>query len=69
MSNGGGLQAFWAQILSEDSRQIITAYNQLDKNERKALLEHLRRMAEEEGWAQGQRRRARRALEELQESP
>jgi hypothetical protein len=57
---------FWAEILSEDPVQIGSAFDRLAPGERLRVLEHLRRMARDDGWQPGQRRRARTALDQLE---
>ena len=46
------LEAFWAQLLSEDSDQIRTAWASLTGEERAAILAHLVTMASEAGWSE-----------------
>ena len=60
------LEQFWAAILSEEPSQVKAAYNTLLSEDQNAILSHLERMAHEEGWNDGQRRRSRAALQILQ---
>jgi len=57
-----GPEDFWPEVLSEDVRRVVAALLAVDHVERRAALAHLRRMATEAGWADGQSRRARAAL-------
>jgi hypothetical protein len=58
-----GPEDFWSEVLSEDARRVVAALLAVDHVERRAALAHLRRMASEAGWADGQSRRARAALD------
>ena len=60
-------EAFWAEILSQNHQRILSAIHSISKEEKQAVIEHLQRMAYENGWAEGQKRGARTALEVLQE--
>jgi hypothetical protein len=55
-------EQLWANLLSEDASLIVPALRAMDPAERSAVLSHLKRMAEEDGWSAGQARRARAAL-------
>jgi len=55
-------EQLWANILSEDASLIVPALRAMDPAERAAVLSHLKRMADEDGWLAGQARRARAAL-------
>jgi hypothetical protein len=55
-------EQLWEEILSEDAAQVLPALRALSVEERAAILAHLRRMAHETGWSDGQARRARAAL-------
>jgi len=59
-------ERFWAEILSADSAHVRQAFARLAPDERHRVLDHLRRMADEEGWQPGQRQRAQAALAELE---
>jgi hypothetical protein len=61
-------ERFWAEILSGDSARVRQAFARLAPDERHRVLDHLRRMADEEGWQPGQRRRARAALAAVDDS-
>ena len=55
-------EQLWAELLSEDAALIVSVLRAMDSAERAAVLSHLHRMAEEDGWSAGQARRARAAL-------
>jgi hypothetical protein len=55
-------EQLWEEILSEDAAQVLPALRTMGVEERAAILAHLRRMAHETGWSDGQARRARAAL-------
>ncbi len=55
-------EQLWAELLSEDAAQIVPVLRAMGAEERAAILAHLRRMAHEAGWSDGQARRAREAL-------
>jgi len=57
-----GLEQLWADLLSEKPPRVIGALLGLSPEEREAALAHLRTMAHEPGWSEGQARRARSAL-------
>ena len=57
--------AFWAQVLSGDPDQVRQAMASVSEGERARVVEHLRRMATEDGWQDAQRQRARAALAHL----
>jgi predicted Fe-S protein YdhL (DUF1289 family) len=57
------LDEFWADLLSEEPLRIMAAWVTLESEEQAAVLEHLRRMATEEGWVESQRDSARAALD------
>ncbi len=58
------LEQFWSDVLSETPERVTPQLAALDEVDRQAILLHLRRMAAEPGWSQGQRRRAAVALAE-----
>ncbi len=58
-------EEFWREILSGDERRIREAVGRLAQDERGPVEDHLRRMAMEAGWTEGQRTRARAALEAM----
>ena len=55
-------EQLWEEILSEDAAQVLPALRALSVEESVSILAHLRRMAHETGWSEGQARRARAAL-------
>jgi hypothetical protein len=57
-----GPEDFWPEVLSEDAGRVVAALMGTGLPERRAALAHLRRMASEAGWSEGQARRARAAL-------
>ncbi|HSB90905.1 MAG TPA: hypothetical protein VLD63_12865 [Anaerolineales bacterium] len=65
---GDDLDQFWADVLSADPRRIRQAVAELLKMERRAVIDHLRRMARESGWTDSQQQRARSALTVLEPS-
>jgi len=62
-------EAFWADVLSTDPDRIREALRGLTPDERRQVLDHLRRMEGDEGWQADQRRRARAALAAVDGSP
>ena len=56
------LEQLWADLLSEDAGLVLTALLSLPREDRVGALAHLRGMANEAGWSEGQARRARAAL-------
>ena len=56
------LENFWAAILSENPGQVKGAFDSIPSEDQAAILSHLERMAHEEGWNEGQKRRSRAAL-------
>jgi hypothetical protein len=62
------LEDMWAALLSEKPPQIRKAWGELKDEEASAVLTHLRRMAEEDGWAEVQQQAARAALQVIQDN-
>lgn len=56
------LENFWAAILSENPGQVKAAFDSIPSEDQAAILSHLERMAHEDGWNEGQKRRSRAAL-------
>jgi hypothetical protein len=56
------IEAVWEALLSEEPPRIRRAWLDLPDDEASAVLEHLKRMATEPGWAEGQRQSAATAL-------
>ncbi len=56
------LEEMWAALLSKRPPQIRKAWLELKDDEASAVLAHLRRMADEAGWAEVQQQAARAAL-------
>ncbi len=59
------LETFWAALLSRQPERILAAFHTLSAEEKEAVLVHLKRMAEENGWHPQQRASARTALQVL----
>jgi len=58
----------WEELLSEDPARIRRAWGNLTDDECLAVLDHLRRMTEEEGWHPEQQRAAATALRVVREA-
>jgi len=58
-------ETLWDYLLSRDQNRVRAAFAGLDPAEKKAVLEHLRRMSSEPGWHPEQRESARAALHAL----
>jgi hypothetical protein len=56
------LDALWGGLLSRDPARILRALDGLTEAERAGVVSHLRRMATEEGWSEGQRESSQAAL-------
>lgn len=59
------LEALWDGLLSRDAQHIREAFATLLPDERPAILAHLQRMAQEDGWHVDQKRSAQAALQAL----
>ncbi len=59
------LEIFWDNLLSREPARIRAAFNALDRATQSAVLNHLERMATEEGWHPEQVSSARAALKEI----
>jgi len=59
------LETLWERLLSRQAVEISAAFERLPVSEQAAVLAHLQRMAEDEGWQPGQRASAKVALEIL----
>jgi len=57
-----GLAELWADLLSADTRRIERAWRGLRAHERQAVLDHLARMRDGDGWHASQREAAAAAL-------
>lgn len=60
------LEDIWDRILSRQPGQILTAFRELDQASQQTVLDHLRRMASEDGWHPEQVKSAAAALSVLQ---
>lgn len=61
------LEEFWAEVLSTVPGRIRSAIEHLSDVERQVVVVHLKRMAGESGWSDGQRSRAQAALKALKD--
>ena len=61
------LDELWANVLSADSARIRRAWAVLSAVERQAVLEHLARMRDEDGWHPEQRESAAAAINVLRD--
>jgi hypothetical protein len=61
----GDPEEIWRAILSEDAARIRRAWMDLTDEEALAVLAHLRRMRDEDGWTPEQRQAAAVALQVL----
>ncbi len=59
------LEVFWREVLSGDPDRVRKAISRLSPSDQQPVEVHLKRMASEPGWSEGQRRRARSALEAM----
>jgi hypothetical protein len=59
------LDLLWEDLLSHDPARIRRAWGKLTDDESLAVLTHLRRMRDEEGWSPGQQAAAATALQVL----
>jgi hypothetical protein len=59
------LDEFWTDVLSREPAQVRSAMRKLSVDERRSVIAHLRRMVVDAGWTDGQRDRARAALDTL----
>jgi hypothetical protein len=62
MSDSEWLEAFWGDMLSEEAPRIESAWQLLNIEDQNAVLDHLKRMISEDGWADVQRESAQAAL-------
>jgi hypothetical protein len=56
------IEEIWDHLLSRDSVLIVTAFNQLSRSEKLRVIDHLQKMAREDGWQPVQQTSARTAL-------
>ncbi len=59
------LDELWEALLSEDSARIRRVWEDVTDAEAQAILAHLARMRDDEGWSDGQRAAAVAALQTL----
>ena len=60
------IEDFWSEILSREPERIRAAYKSLSPIEKKAVLDHLKRMVTEDGWHPEQFVSASQALDALE---
>lgn len=60
------LESLWDRLLSREPGMIQSAFTALPAAEQAAVLQHLRRMAVEDGWHPEQRLSAEAALHSIQ---
>jgi hypothetical protein len=65
MEKSDSITQFWDALLSREPERIRRVFLPLDKAARKAVIEHLTKMATEDGWHSEQRVSARAALDAL----
>ncbi|MGE5124491.1 MAG: hypothetical protein ACM3H7_08230 [Acidobacteriaceae bacterium] len=63
------LERLWDQLLSGQPELVRRAYDTLDTPDQEKILDHLQRMAREEGWQLEQRQSAQAALQALEDRP
>jgi hypothetical protein len=56
------IEDFWNDMLSEEPARVRKAWLELDDEAADALLKHLRKMSNEDGWTAPQRQSASTAL-------
>lgn len=61
------IEALWEDLLSRQEALIHQAFNQLDFQEQRAILNHLSRMVSEPGWHPEQVASARAAIKALKD--
>jgi len=61
------LEQAWDDLLSRDNRRICKRFASLDPESQKTVLEHLNKMASEDGWHPEQALSAQAALQALKE--
>ena len=59
------LEVFWREVLSGDPDRVRQAIRRLPQTDREPVEVHLKRMASEAGWTEGQKRRAQAALDAM----
>ena len=59
------LDEMWEALLSEDPARIRRVWEDVTDAEAQAILAHLARMRDDEGWSDGQRAAAEMALQTL----
>jgi len=67
MSNQPELEAFWADLLSEEAWRIMQAWAALNDEEKPYIKEHLISMATDSGWVESQRDSAKIALKVIED--
>jgi hypothetical protein len=67
--NTNQLEGLWDHLLSRQPEQIRSAFVALESPQQKAVLAHLHRMLNEDGWQPGQRISARAALKAIGTRP
>lgn len=65
VSEQSGIENIWEMLLSREPEWILLAFETLDSQEKRAVMAHLHKMAEEPGWQPEQRISAQAALDTL----
>lgn len=63
------LETLWDALLSREPDRVRSAFTALDPDSQRAVLDHLKRMAEEAGWHPDQSLSARIALAAISNNP
>jgi len=62
MKDNSSLESIWDGLLSGDADKVVSVYKRLDKDSRRNVYIHLKRMAEENGWNRLQKVAAQAAI-------
>ena len=67
IENPDAITQFWDALLSREPERIRRIFQPLDPATRKSVIDHLQRMASEEGWHPEQRLSARAAIDAVRD--
>lgn len=60
-------ESIWNKLLSRSEDSILTTYNELNNEEKRTVIDHLKKMVTEGGWHIEQMKSARLAITVIEE--
>jgi len=60
-------ESIWNKLLSRSEDSILTTYNELNNEEKRTVIDHLKKMVTEDGWHIEQMKSTRLAITVIEE--